>query len=300
MPELPEVETVRRTLEPLLVARTIQRVRLLRRDVVRGPSTARALLAGRPIGAILRHGKQLAIAAEPNGTGEGGLDGGPPCFCVHLGMSGSLRLFERGRGALPEHSHVVWQLEGQKQLVFTDPRRFGGVWTFAHTETLEHRRWSRLGPDALLIQPRQLHRRLGQPRRAIKAALLDQQLIAGLGNIYVDELLFTLGLHPLLAANALSLVELQKLIKHLRLLLRRAIAGGGSTFRDYVDGTGKTGRFQKSHRVYGRAGQPCLRCGKMLQQTIVAGRSTVFCRRCQVRIRKPTPRHTHRSRTHVG
>lgn len=197
---------------------------------------------------------------------------------------------------LPPHTHIVWRLSGDiddagggtgdetgggGELHFRDPRRFGGVWPFASSDDLLTRRWRHLGTDALAIQPRRLHAALQRTRRAIKAALLDQHVIAGLGNIYVDETLFRCRLHPLTPADELTLPTVQRLVASMRRVLRAAIAAGGSSLRDYVDGNGAAGGFQHRHQVYGRAEQPCRRCRDPLAAALIAGRTTVFCPTCQ-------------------
>lgn len=278
MPELPEVETVRRNLEPLLVGRQVTSVRVHRRDVVHGPCRPTALLLGRRIAAVRRHGKQLAIIAD---------QAPQPCVCVHLGMSGSLvgeRPPARGSAthARPRnHRHVVWTLDDGMRLVFRDPRRFGGIWAFASEDGLVGARWCTLGPDALAITPRQLHAALRSSARPLKAALLDQGLIAGLGNIYVDELLFRCRLHPQRRADTLSNGQWRGLITVMRRLLNTAITCGGSSIRDYVNANGSRGRFHLRHQVYGRGGLPCRRCGTLLTTAQVAGRTTVSCASCQ-------------------
>ena len=275
MPELPEVETVRRTLAAVLVGRTVGRVRVTRADVVRGSAAPAALMAGRSVTAIHRHGKQLAIVA-----GESADDG--PAIGVHLGMSGSMRYHGRetnGNGVA--HVHVAWLLDDGGRVEFRDPRRFGGLWTYPTFTELRERRWAALGPDALSVAPRRLHAALARTSRAIKAALLDQQVVAGLGNIYVDELLHAAGVHPLTPANNLALPQIQSLVRRMRTLLNRAIDAGGSTLRDYVDGAGQPGGFQLRHRVYGRGGQSCRRCRGPLDQAVIAGRTTTFCPACQ-------------------
>jgi len=282
MPELPEVERVRQALAATLPGRTIAAVRLARADVVRGPADGASLLSGRRVKRVVRRGKQLAL------VGEAG-DGREPVVCVHLGMTGSL-VCEPGRlgpgpaatpAVAPLHTHVVWHFTEGGTLRFTDVRRFGGLWVFPDWRALEQQRWHRLGGDALTIQPRALHRRLQRTRRAIKTALLDQQVIAGLGNIYADELLFAARLAPTRPADTLSLPRLQRMVRQMRRLLGQAIDAGGSTFRDYVDAAGQPGGFQNAHRVYGRAGRPCRRCATPLAASLVAGRTTVHCPRCQ-------------------
>ncbi|MEM9883799.1 MAG: bifunctional DNA-formamidopyrimidine glycosylase/DNA-(apurinic or apyrimidinic site) lyase [Planctomycetota bacterium] len=279
MPELPEVEVVRRTLAAAVVGRRVERVVVHRPDVVRLGGTTRqrrgrglsgVLLGGREVVGVQRHGKQLAI------VGRGGA-----VVCVHLGMSGGLRVTDgsvRGRGP---HTHVVWHMTGGGSVAFRDPRRFGGVWAFPDEAALRRQRWDRLGRDAMCITPKQLHDRLTHTRRHLKAALLDQDLVAGLGNIYVDELLFAVGLHPRGVAAAVTRDESIRLVRTMRRLLGRAIEAGGSTLRDHADAEGQAGGFQARHRVYGRGGLPCTRCEDLLTTEVVAGRTTVICGRCQ-------------------
>jgi formamidopyrimidine-DNA glycosylase len=207
-------------------------------------------------------------------------------------MSGSLVCEDdTDRRATPpdrsrNHRHVVWTLDSGRRLVFRDPRRFGGIWTFDSQPALLAARWASLGPDALAITPRRLREALGATARPIKAALLDQSLIAGLGNIYVDELLFRCRIHPLTPADRLAADHCaadgpRRLVAAMRRLLHSAIARGGSSVRDYVNANGSRGRFQQRHHVYGRAGLPCRRCAAPLISRPVAGRTTVFCPICQ-------------------
>jgi formamidopyrimidine-DNA glycosylase len=289
MPELPEVECVRLALREWIVGRRVLSVRVRRRDVVRGECTREALLVGRRVAGVERLGKQLAL------FGSGGVKSGANderWVCIHLGMSGTLRCLrqhEMGRevgagGAEGKHVHVVWELEGGVLLEYRDPRRFGGVWTFAGRGGLWEARWGSLGPDALRITAEQLHERLGASRRAVKAALLDQSVVAGLGNIYVDELLYRCGIHPKTPSGVLGIDRLRVMVGEMRLLLRGAIRSGGSSVRDYVDAKGRRGWFQVRHEVYGRAGQLCGRCGQRLRSMPVGGRTTVYCPRCQKRV----------------
>jgi formamidopyrimidine-DNA glycosylase len=275
MPELPEVERVRLTLAPLLATRQIHAVRLARRDIVHGRATARDLLAGAPSVRLARRGKQLAMIAPDGRT-----------VVVHLGMSG--QLFWTAPGARLErgdHVHASWTLrEGDApggRLVFRDPRRFGGLWTFPSPQTLEETRWAGLGPDALTIDAEILRERLGASRRGLKAALLDQGVLAGVGNIYADEALFRARLSPLRPAGGLRRAQRNRLAAAITEVLRESIDAGGSSLRDYRDGLNHEGGFQRRHAVYGRAGQPCVHCGACLRSGLVAQRTTVWCARCQ-------------------
>ncbi len=310
MPELPEVETVRRGIEPILLGQTIERVQIRRPDIVRlspnqTPTPSRpsqrqraaALLAGKTVQSLERLGKQLLIVAD---SGQ--------CVCVHLGMSGSLRspphispgkpksatgtgrsskpshrtnLSRSSRSHLSPHTHIVWHLTNGHRVMFTDPRRFGGIWTYPDHATLIANRWSKLGPDALVATPAQIRPKLQRTTRPIKAVLLDQSVVAGLGNIYVDETLFTARIHPLTPANLLSSLQIRKMVTAWHHILAQAIKAGGSTLRDYVNATGDPGWFQIQHQVYSRAGQPCVRCKRPLDKLTVAARTTVCCTKCQ-------------------
>ena len=272
MPELPEVQRVVEQLRAGVVGTRITDVEVHRASVVHGGRSRAALLAGDTLTKVLRHGKQLAM------IGKSGR-----CICLHLGMSGSLQYRATSESQAPhdKHDHVIWCLAGGGRLVFHDPRRFGGLWTFNRLDDLRHIRWSRLGPDALHITPRCLHHQLSQTARCLKAVLLDQAILAGLGNIYVDELLFACELHPGVRAEKLSLTMTIKLIQKMRAILKRAITSGGTTIRNYVGMDNRSGSYQYSLKAYGRANQPCYRCNHLLRITLLAGRTTVFCPQCQ-------------------
>ncbi len=280
MPELPEIEHLKRTLEPVLRGAVVTGVRLHRPDVLRTRSSGRsgssgqALLRGGRIAQLARHGKELAIIA-----GDGRV------LCVHLGMSGRLQ-FVPSRARLPrrDHVHCEWRVRsrlGGGRLVFRDPRRFGGLWGYATREALRAARWERLGPDALTAAAPLLARALARTRRPVKAALLDQRLIAGVGNIYADESLFAARVHPCLPACRVDGPACRRLAASIRSILRRSIRSGGSTIRDYVDGRGASGGFAARHRVYGRASLPCVRCSTPLVGQRLAQRMTVYCPSCQ-------------------
>jgi formamidopyrimidine-DNA glycosylase len=305
MPELPEVEHVRATLLPLLRGVRIARATLARTDIIERideagnvlrSKRARAapalqsptpdeLLDGCTIRTIERVGKQLCINA---GEDE-------PVLGVHLGMSGQLFVVPHG-AASPvrpfasgiEHVHARWQLEHADgspagELRFRDPRRFGALSLMPSPRAMRAWLHAHLGPDALQVSGEHLHERLKSSTRCIKAALLDQRVVAGVGNIYADEALFLAGLHPLARCDRLSAAAMDVLTTQLRALLVRAVGAGGSTVRDYVDATGRPGEAQLLHAVYGRGTQPCLRCGTPLKQATIAQRTSVWCPRCQTR-----------------
>ena len=231
----------------------------------------------------MRHGKNLAIIADTAQT-----------ICVHLGMTGQLFAHSPNRSnphcstLAMDHVHCIWQLvcdRGDVQLLFRDPRRFGGIWIFDAYESLCDQRLQQLGPDALAITAAHLHRALSGTTRPIKSALLDQTVLAGVGNIYADESLFLARVHPLSCTRSIPRAAITILARSIRSVLKRAIRAGGSSIRDYVDGNGEAGDFAIRHHVYGRGGEPCIRCGKALARTTVAQRTTVFCAGCQRRYR---------------
>jgi formamidopyrimidine-DNA glycosylase len=265
MPELPEVQTVVARLDAALRGKRVSSVILMRRDIVkREPRNLPRLLGGRTILGIERHGKRIIWRLEPAGE-----------LNVHLGMTGHLAL-NPVRAPLERHTHLRIRLRGVRQEVrFVDSRRFGGVWWSGsgHPSTP-------LGPDALRVRLPEFRTILSR-RRQIKALLLDQTALAGLGNIYSDEALHRARIHPLTSASDLDDDRVRNLLGCIRQVLRAAIRARGSTIRDYVDADGGRGGYQARHGVYGREGLPCPRCGVQIERITVASRSTRFCPRCQ-------------------
>ncbi|HPF37545.1 MAG TPA: bifunctional DNA-formamidopyrimidine glycosylase/DNA-(apurinic or apyrimidinic site) lyase [Phycisphaerae bacterium] len=270
MPELPEVESIARTLRERIAGRRIASVRVARPDFVRqGAGAIRKSLTGDRVAAVQRVGKRLWIE----------LESGAACL-VHLGMSGRLTIEPADAPTLP-HTHLSLRLEGEAGDVrLRDPRRFGGVWFFPEGRVAGDNQLERLGPDALDISTRAFVQ-LCHGRRPIKSLLLDQRSIAGIGNIYADEALFDARIHPTTLADDLAIDDQRRLAVSVRRVLRKAVNYGGSTLRDYVRADGTSGEFQKLHRVYGRDGQPCWRCRADIQRIVVAQRSTHFCPTCQ-------------------
>lgn len=274
MPELPEVETIVLALRAGLGRARVADVVLHRADIVRNDTRDLAgCLVGRRIVAIEREGKRIKLVLSPDG------------LCViHLGMSGRLTL-ERPRAALLSHTHVQIRFVNRaRELRFRDPRRFGGVWFFdgdpSGDLSGERAGLSSLGPDALTIRGPVL-RGICRRGRGIKALLLDQTVVAGLGNIYTDEALFDARIHPLRRASALEGRQVGLLAGSIRKILRRSIDSGGATLRDYRQADGSEGTFQRICRVYGREGEACRRCGTPVLRIQVAGRSTHLCEVCQ-------------------
>lgn len=273
MPELPEVQTVVTTLRPLLLWRTLSQVTLRRNDILCPEGCdLPGHLTGRTVQAIDRRGKRIVFTLDDGNR-----------FYIHLGMSGQLTVAAADAEILP-HTHLEIAIGGRSGdsptvLRFRDPRRFGGIWWLGLDASHE----DGMGPEPLTLRPTELHRRLQKTTRAIKSALLDQTLVAGLGNIYVDESLFAAGIHPLRRADKISREEATRLNRAIKQVLRKAIRFKGSTLRDYRDARGESGGFQIRHQVYDRAGEPCRRCGSAIQRIVLGGRSTHFCPNCQPR-----------------
>jgi formamidopyrimidine-DNA glycosylase len=277
MPELPEVQTVVTSLRPRVTGATLAAVRLNRSDIVSPAGVdLQALLTGRAVASIDRRAKRIVFT----------LDGGER-FYVHLGMTGQLTV-EAAGAEVRAHTHLVIELrsdggserrsdEGKMELRFRDPRRFGGVfWLGAESADRG------LGPEPLTLRVGQLGKLLARTRRPIKAALLDQTMIAGIGNIYADEALFAAGVHPLRVANSLTGEEVARLNRAIKGVLRRAIRARGSTLRDFVDADNEPGGYRAKHRVYDREGETCRGCrSAVIERIVLTGRSTCFCPKCQ-------------------
>lgn len=307
MPELPEVETIRRTLLRHLIGRQVGRVVVHRHDIVAGVTCEEDLLGGCRIVELRRHGKQLAIIGRPVRVEQGGRRPSPAddpganarAVIIRLGMTGQV-IFLPGHVKINDrrHVHLLWTIlndgregptraseathEIEGRLIFRDARRFGRVAAVASLQAL-CAEWSRLGPDALGVRgaaPRAMVR-LWRARSSIKSALLNQSLLAGIGNIYADEALFRAGIHPARRCYSLSSGERQALMRAIDAVLHASIRAGGSSVRDYLDGTGRRGTFTLRHRVYGRAGCACFHCGGELQAQRISHRTTVWCPRCQ-------------------
>ncbi|MCU1339293.1 MAG: DNA-(apurinic or apyrimidinic site) lyase / Formamidopyrimidine-DNA glycosylase [Bryobacterales bacterium] len=265
MPELPEVETVVRSVAAHLAGRTIVSSRFTSRFVTPGSRARLAQrLAGRRIESVKRRGKFIIIALD-QGT-----------LTVHLGMTGKLLLEKLlVDGETTEHTHGVFTLD-DGMLLYHDPRQFGRIeWSPGAPP-----RVARLGPEPLEISFDEFRARLRR-KAGIKALLLNQAFLAGLGNIYADESLFAAGIHPLTHASKLTDARAQKLYQAIRGVLTHAIQLGGSSISDYVNAQGERGWFQAEHRVYGRQGQPCANCGRPIRKILVAQRGTHYCPRCQ-------------------
>ncbi len=277
MPELPEVETVRQQLVPKLVGRTIASVQTSKPSYffLTPPSRLRKALPGETVEALDRYGKYL-IARFASGSG----------LLLHLGMTGQLRAAEisQSPARLEDHVHLRLSFQDEREdVVFRDVRKFGKVRFL--TAGQSDPRLDKLGPDALLTPIDALRDHLWSVSRrrriSVKALLLDQGVLAGVGNIYADEALFAASIRPGRSALRLRRAEVDRLCQELHRILVRSIKVGGSSIRDYVDADGKSGKAQLEHRVYGRSGQPCAVCESPIKRVVIATRSTHYCPVCQ-------------------
>ena len=278
MPELPEVETIRLVLSDVLPGKRIKQVHLHETRMLRGQSQSefKSRLKGRRITRLDRRGKFLLIR----------LDSGS--LLVHLGMSGQIILSSTSQDkdknllSLPDkHTHMILELDSNSKVYFRDPRMFGRFGLIDESE--EKRLFARLGPEPLSPQftSRSFHSALKGRTASIKSLLLNQKIVAGLGNIYTDETLFRAGLLPHKAGGELTLKETRSLHRAIRRVVKEAVLQGGTSISDFLDPKHRRGTFQLALKVYGREGQPCLKCGEIIHKEIVAQRGTRWCPRCQ-------------------
>ena len=267
MPELPEVETTVRGLERVLLGRRIERVEARRPDLRRAlPEDLGQRLTGARVTGLRRRAKYGLIDTDRGDS-----------LVFHLGMSGHWRI---DPGEIGKHDHLVIETDAGRRLALNDPRRFGSL-DLVRTDELGA--WgpiAALGPEPLDLDARELKRRLAGRTAAIKLLLLDQGIVAGLGNIYVCEALRRAGIHPMRRGGSISLERLERLVPAIHDVLEEAIAAGGSTLRDFAAPDGELGYFPKSFAVYDREGRPCT-CGTVVRRIVQGGRSTFYCPRCQ-------------------
>lgn len=279
MPELPEVEVIRRELAPLVCGKEFAAPVIHFAGAVHYPAAEqfRRLLGGRRIRDLGRKGKYIFFLLD-RGT-----------LLTHLRMTG--RLIYRAAGAIAagdstlqsKHLRLELLFAGGDALFFYDQRKFGGFWLLENPTEWEIAGLPRLGPDIWeeVDGPTFLALLQARPRARIKALLLDQGFVAGMGNIYTDESLFRSGIHPCRCVSTLSVKERENLYRAIREVLAEGIACGGTTTRDYLDARGSSGTFQERLAVYGCKGEPCSRCGRPVERTVTAGRGTYFCPCCQ-------------------
>jgi formamidopyrimidine-DNA glycosylase len=272
VPELPEVETVVRELRPHLLGRRFVSIRVGRRGLRRRWTRGWVrLLVGPRIRQVGRRGKWIIVSLEQDRH-----------LLIHLGMTGQLTVVSTDQAVAP-HTHIIWNLDGQGlQLRFRDIRRFGSATLLPGSQPLEQFFLdARLGPEPFAVDPAYWRACLTRTRRCLKAVLLDQRVVAGVGNIYADEALFEAGLYPGRLGCSVTRAQADRLREAVVRVLLRAIDRRGSSIRDYVDGLGRKGHYQEEFAVYDRTGKPCLRCGTRIQCLRLAGRSTHYCPRCQ-------------------
>jgi len=287
MPELPEVETVVRDLRPQLAGRRIESVHLtrdpaIRARLVRYPSATKFVrsLRGRTIKTVQRRGKYIVMPLE---AANGSFEASGERVIVHLGMTGHLRVWEPEEAPV-KHTHFVALLDSGLELRYDDPRQFGRLVVGSLDELIAARAFpARLGPEPIHgdLTEAEFEKLVKARRRPVKSALLDQSFLAGVGNIYADEACFRAGIRPSRWTHRLTVRERRALYAAIQDVLENSIAARGSSIINYVDAFGVRGGNQEQLLVYGRSGEPCLRCGTPLQGTRLAGRGTVYCRKCQ-------------------
>ena len=275
MPELPEVETVRQGLIPVLEGRTIARATAYRPDLrFPLPKNLSEAVSGSTVIGIERRAKYLLMRLS-----------GDMILLSHLGMSGRYRVYTDPAPALEAHDHVEFVTDQGVTIRYNDPRRFGFIDLFAVADAPTHKLLAGIGPEPLsnTFDGPELAKRLGDRRTSIKAALLDQRVVAGVGNIYACEALFRAGISPKRMAKTVKGGRADKLATSVRNVLNEAIAAGGSSLRDHRQTSGELGYFQHNFAVYGRAGEPCRGCegANVVKQIVQTGRSTFYCSTCQ-------------------
>ena len=285
MPELPEVETVVRGLEKRVVGDTIHSVWIGdKSNLLKSPAPEIArVLEGAHIAGVRRMGKHIVIDLEPRSRRKSkraihANNGDLPAtaqWIVHLGMTGKM-IVTTPETEIEKHTHLIAQLASGRELRFVDPRRFGKIWVHQSNEG-----FATVGIEPLHISLDEFAKLFRGRKTPIKAALLNQKLLRGVGNIYADESLFRAGIRPRRKAASLTRDELRRLHESVQQVLREAIAAGGSSVSDYVGAEGERGFFQIQHRVYGREGEPCLVCKTPIKKIVAAGRGTHYCPKCQ-------------------
>lgn len=271
MPELPEVETVMRGLSAVLMGRHFTSIEMRRKNLRFAlPKSMDEHLCGKKITGLSRRAKYILISFTGNKT-----------LIVHLGMSGRM-VIDNGASQPHKHDHVIFQTSAHHQIKFNDPRRFGMMDVVDSDKVHQHKLLKHLGVEPLdtAFSGAALHAKLKSKKVAVKLAIMDQQVVVGVGNIYACEALFASHIHPQRPSHSLSLDECAALVAAIKSVLKRAIAKGGSSLRDYVQADGELGYFQHEFAVYGREGEPCKGCtckSKKVLRITQGGRSTFFC-----------------------
>ncbi len=275
MPELPEVETVRRGMEQALLGLRIENVQINRYDLrIAVPQDLGQSLSGKALCALERRGKYIVMNV-----------GQDLCIILHLGMSGRIRIYDNVTSyEARKHDHIIVHMAGGACFAFEDPGRFGMFYLSTQKQWQDERPFSIMGPEPLgAWNAQDLHEALRKKKSPIKTALLDQRVVCGLGNIYVCEALYRSGIHPGRAANSLSLEETRRLVPYIKDILSEAIEAGGSTLKDYQHTDGSLGYFQHRFAVYDQEGEKCpvSECEGVIMRMVQSGRSTFYCGTCQ-------------------
>jgi len=285
MPELPEVETLARGLQRELAGRRVLSVELGKTDFMDNPAEIERELAGAQIQSAERYGKFMLLRLHRSAVAEGVAQ--ESALLVHLGMTGTMvpRPVNEPRA---KHTHLVALLDDGRELRYIDPRRFGRIaWLAGEKLRVE---LLRFGADPLLISLEELVERIRGRRARVKAMLLDQGVLRGVGNIYADESLWKAKIHPARIGARLSLEEVKSLHGALQQILEKAIVLRGSSISDFLDAEGEPGEYQLHHKAYGREGKSCYRCKTPIRRIVVAGRSSFFCPSCQKTSRRARKR----------
>jgi len=273
MPELPEVETIKRTLEHLVVGKMIQDITVFWPKIIKKPDDVeefKLLLKGQSINRMDRKGKFILFYLDDY------------CLISHLRMEGKYGVYEKDV-KFDKHTHVIFTFTDGTELRYRDVRKFGTMHVFPIGQEFSNEPLNQLGPEPFSKQfsTPYLQQALKRTTRNIKATLLDQKVVTGLGNIYVDEALFRAKIHPIRQANSLSLSEVKRLHQEIIATLSEAVEKGGSTIRSYVNSQGQIGMFQLELNAYAQEGKPCKRCGTIIEKIKVSQRGTHFCPKCQ-------------------
>ena len=268
MPELPEVETTRRGIEPWLNGYSVEGI-TVRNPNLRWPVDLPDVLLGQRILSVQRRAKYLILQFAQG------------CILGHLGMSGSLRVLDPGE-PIKKHDHLDILFSSHKVLRYNDPRRFGS-WQFYAAEPNSHWLLKDLGIEPLSnsFSGKFLHKMSRSKAQVVKSFIMDAKVVVGVGNIYANEALFLAGIRPSVRSSRLSLRAYENLALAIKTLLERAIKTGGTTLRDFTNANGEPGYFQQTLRVYGREGKPCKNCGKTLKKMVISQRSSFYCTYCQ-------------------
>jgi len=278
MPELPEVETIARGMREALLGRRILSVRLNKTDFIDDPAAMELRLPGTTVLQIRRLGKNLLVDLRSSDGEKSSVS-----LLIHLGMTGQIAIISPD-APIPKHTHVFLSLDDGRELRYTDVRRFGRMAILSDSE--QERVLGGLGVEPLEISETEFRARILSRNSQIKALLLNQSVVRGMGNIYADEALWFAKIHPKKVGAKLTDAEVRRLYRAMQQILKEAIRLKGSSVSDYQDTDGQKGTFQARHRVYQRDGEKCFRCGSLIRHDTVAGRSSHFCLRCQ-----PAPRN---------